>query len=141
MKSRPARADLKRSLQSKRSNSLLKKHVFDGGATTNEYPHLKLEIIRLVEGSHLSASDVGQLGIPRTTFCRWYVDIFSVAKLAWDQSPNQNVWNRILMRSGGVNQVGLEGDRTIAARVGGDVHRQGKLLCKGFNVSGCKRMT
>ena len=34
----------------------------------------KLEIIRLVEGSHLSARlTLAKLGIPRTTFYRWYV--------------------------------------------------------------------
>ena len=33
----------------------------------------KLEIIRLVEGSHLSARlTLAKLGIPRTTFYRWY---------------------------------------------------------------------
>ena len=33
----------------------------------------KLEIIRLVEGSHLSARQtLAKLGIPRTTFHRWY---------------------------------------------------------------------
>jgi hypothetical protein len=61
------------------------------------------------------------LGIPRTTFCRWYIDIFSVAKLAWDQSPKPKRLEPHSMRSGGVNQAALKGDRTIAARVGGDV--------------------
>ena len=33
----------------------------------------KLEIIRLVEESHLSARQtLAKLGIPRTTFYRWY---------------------------------------------------------------------
>ena len=33
----------------------------------------KLEIIRLVESSHLSARQtLAKLGIPRTTFYRWY---------------------------------------------------------------------
>jgi hypothetical protein len=33
----------------------------------------KLEIIRLVEGSHLPAKrTLDRLGIPRTTFLRWY---------------------------------------------------------------------
>ncbi len=36
-------------------------------------PSEKLEIIRLVEGSHLSARlTLAKLGIPRTTFYRWY---------------------------------------------------------------------
>ena len=35
-------------------------------------PAEKLEIIRLVEGSHLSARQtLDQLGIPKTTFYRW----------------------------------------------------------------------
>ena len=33
----------------------------------------KLEIIKLVEGSHLSARQtLSKLGLPRTTFYRWY---------------------------------------------------------------------
>ncbi len=33
----------------------------------------KLEITRLVEGSHLSARQtLAKLGLPRTTFYRWY---------------------------------------------------------------------
>ena len=35
----------------------------------------KLEIIRTVEGSHLPAKQtLDMLGIPRTTFYRWYVN-------------------------------------------------------------------
>ena len=58
----------------------------------------KLEIIRLVEGSHLSARQtLVKLGIPRTTFYRWYDRYLQrgVAGLT-DQSPKPNhVWNRI----------------------------------------------
>ena len=58
----------------------------------------KLEIIRLVENSHLSARRTLQkLGIPRSTFNRWY-DRFlagSVDALE-DRRPRPNrVWNRI----------------------------------------------
>jgi len=58
----------------------------------------KLEIIQLVEGSHLSARQtLVKLGIPRTTFYRWYDRYLQrgEAGLA-DQSPKPNhVWNRI----------------------------------------------
>ncbi|SLN71710.1 Integrase core domain protein [Roseovarius litorisediminis] len=58
----------------------------------------KLEIIRLVEESHLSARQtLAKLGIPRTTFYRWYDRYLQrgEAGLA-DQSPKpKHVWNRI----------------------------------------------
>ena len=58
----------------------------------------KLELIRLVEGSHLSARQtLAKLGIPRTTFYRWY-DRYLLRGEAGlqDQSPKPaHVWNRI----------------------------------------------
>ena len=58
----------------------------------------KLEIIRLVEGSHLSARQtLAKLGIPRTTFYRWY-DRYVEGGLdaLADRSPcPKSVWNRI----------------------------------------------
>jgi len=58
----------------------------------------KLEIIRLVEQSHLPAKrTLDKLGIPRTTFYRWY-DRYSAGGLAAlkDKSPKPGrVWNRI----------------------------------------------
>ena len=58
----------------------------------------KLEIIRLVEQSHLpSKRTLDKLGIPRTTFYRWY-DRYSAGGLAAlkDKSPKPGrVWNRI----------------------------------------------
>ncbi len=58
----------------------------------------KLEIIRLVEGSHLSARlTLAKLGIPRTTFYRWY-DRYLLRGEAGlqDQSPKpKHVWNRV----------------------------------------------
>ena len=58
----------------------------------------KLEIIRLVEESHLSARQtLAKLGIPRTTFYRWYDRYLLRGEggLA-DQSPKpKHVWNRI----------------------------------------------
>jgi transposase-like protein len=58
----------------------------------------KLEIIRLVEQSYLSIKQtLDKLGIPRTTFYRWY-DRYQVGGLEAleDQSPRPlHVWNRI----------------------------------------------
>ena len=60
----------------------------------------KLEIIRLVEQSHLPAKrTLDKLGIPRTTFYRWY-DRYLAGGLAAlkDKSPKPGrVWNRIPM--------------------------------------------
>lgn len=58
----------------------------------------KLEIIRLVEQSHLPAKQtLDKLGIPRATFYRWYDKFRSGGVLALeDHSPNpKRVWNRI----------------------------------------------
>tara|TARA_B110000196_G_scaffold41725_1_gene31966 strand:- start:75 stop:1055 length:981 start_codon:yes stop_codon:yes gene_type:complete len=58
----------------------------------------KLEIIDLVEGSHLSARQtLAMLGIPRTTFYRWYDRYLMRGEAGLeDQSPKpKHVWNRI----------------------------------------------
>jgi len=58
----------------------------------------KLEIIRLVEGSHLPTKrTLDKLGIPRTTFYRWYDRYLSGGPEALeDRSPRPlRVWNRI----------------------------------------------
>ena len=58
----------------------------------------KLEIIRLVEQSHLSAGlTLAKLGILRTTFYRWYNRHLQRGEASLqDQSPNPRyVWNRI----------------------------------------------
>ena len=58
----------------------------------------KLEIIRLVEQSHLPAKQtLDTLGIPRTTFYRWYDRFLTGGPEALeDQSPKPSrVWNRI----------------------------------------------
>jgi transposase-like protein len=58
----------------------------------------KLETIRLVEGSHLSARQtLAKLGIPRTTFYRWYDRHLQRGEAGLkDQAPKPNhVWNRI----------------------------------------------
>ncbi len=58
----------------------------------------KLEIIRLVEESHLSARrTLAKLGIPRTTFYRWYDRYLQRGEAGLqDRSPKPNhVWNRV----------------------------------------------
>ncbi len=58
----------------------------------------KLEIIQLVEQSHLSVRrTLDQIGIPRATFYRWY-DLYRTGgpEALEDRSPKPNrVWNRI----------------------------------------------
>ena len=57
-----------------------------------------LEIITLVEGSHLSARQtLAKLGVPRTTFYRWYDRYLQRGEVGLkDQSPKpKHVWNRI----------------------------------------------
>jgi len=58
----------------------------------------KLEIIRLVEGSHLPVRrTLAQLGIPRTTFYRWYELFRAGGPEALEDRPSRpgRVWNRI----------------------------------------------
>jgi transposase-like protein len=58
----------------------------------------KLEIIKLVEGSHLSARQtLSKLGLPRPTFYRWYDRYLKRGEAGLhDQAPKPaHVWNRI----------------------------------------------
>ena len=58
----------------------------------------KLEIIRLVERSHLPARrTLEQLGIPRRTFCRWYDRYLDGGLEALEDRPSapSRIWNRI----------------------------------------------
>ena len=58
----------------------------------------KLEIIRIVEQSHLPARrTLEQLGIPRRTFCRWYDRYLDGGPEALEDRPSapNRVWNRI----------------------------------------------
>ena len=58
----------------------------------------KLEIIRLVEQSHLPTKQtIDRLGVPRTTFYRWYDKYLTGgADALEDRSPKPSrVWNRI----------------------------------------------
>ena len=81
-------------------NRLLKKSVIGGwGGRRMRYPASeKLEIIRLVEQSHLPVKrTLDKLGIPRATFYRWY-DRYQTGgpEALDDRSPRPDrVWNRI----------------------------------------------
>ncbi len=58
----------------------------------------KLEIIRLVEQSHLPVTrTLGMLGIPRTTFYRWYDRYRTESPEALEDRPPRpaRVWNSI----------------------------------------------
>lgn len=58
----------------------------------------KLEIIRLVEQSHLPTKrTIDKLGIPRTTFYRWYDKYLTGGVEALEDRPPKplRVWNRI----------------------------------------------
>ena len=58
----------------------------------------KLEIIQLVEQSHLPVSrTLDKLGIPRPTFYRWYDRFLEGGPEALDDRPSapNRVWNRI----------------------------------------------
>ena len=58
----------------------------------------KLEIIKLVEGSHLPAKQtLNRLGIARRTFYRWYDRYLEGGPDALEDKPSRpnRVWNRI----------------------------------------------
>ncbi|MDT6940948.1 IS3 family transposase [Brucella pseudogrignonensis] len=78
---------------------LKKKHDRGWGRRRMRYPATeKLEIIRLVEQSHLSARQtLEKLGIPRPTFYRWYSRFLAhgVEGLEERTSAASRVWNRI----------------------------------------------
>ncbi len=78
---------------------LKKKHARGWGRPRMRYPASeKLEIIRLVEESHLSARrTLAKLGIPRTTFYRWYDRYLQRGEAGLqDRSPRpKHVWNRV----------------------------------------------
>ena len=97
----------------------------------------KLEIIRLVEGSHLSARQtLAKLNIPRTTFYRWYDRYRQRGEAGLkDQSPKpKHVWNRIPDAVRKDRQAGFDRDGAVAARAGGDVHGYRKLFVSEASV-------
>ncbi|MGH1460377.1 MAG: IS3 family transposase [Paracoccaceae bacterium] len=78
---------------------LKKKHARGWGRPRMRYAASeKLEIIKLVEESHLSARQtLAKLGIPRTTFYRWYDRYLQRGEAGLrDRSPKpKHVWNRV----------------------------------------------
>ncbi|QDM20519.1 IS3 family transposase [Tardiphaga sp. vice154] len=78
---------------------LKKKHERGWGGRGMRYPASeKAEIIDLVEGSHLPAKrTLDKLGIPRSTFYRWYDRYLEggIEALADRRSRPDRVWNRI----------------------------------------------
>src|SRR6187402_3818742 len=75
------------------------KHDRGWGRRRMRYPASeKLEIIRIVEQSHLPAKrTLDQLGIARRTFYRWYDRFLEGGPEALDDRPSapNRVWNRI----------------------------------------------
>ncbi|WBQ12929.1 IS3 family transposase [Hyphomonadaceae bacterium BL14] len=80
-------------------NRLLKKHDRGWGGRRMRYPASeKLEIIRIVEQSHLPAKvTLDKLGIARRTFYRWYDRYLEGGPEALEDRPSapSRVWNRI----------------------------------------------
>jgi len=80
-------------------NRLLKKHDRGWARRRMRYPASeKLEIIRIVEQSHLPAKrTLDQLGIARRTFYRWYDRFLEGGPEALEDRPSApgRVWNRI----------------------------------------------
>ena len=88
----------------------------------------KLEIIRIVEQSSLSARrTLEQIGVPRATFYRWYDQYLDRRPEALEDRPSGpgRVWNRIpdefATRS---SRLALEQSELVAARTGGALHRR-----------------
>ena len=112
---------------------LKKKHDRGWGRPRMRYhPSEKLEIIRLVEGSHLSARQtLAKMGLPRTTFYRWYDRYLQRGEAGLqDQSPKpKNVWNRIpdtVRRK--VVKLALKETELSPRETGGDLHGSEPLL-------------
>jgi transposase-like protein len=80
-------------------NQLIKKACSELGRRRMRYPALeKLAIIRLVERSHLPTKrTLEKLGIPRTTFYRWYDRYPALGEAGLEDRRPQpgRVWNRI----------------------------------------------
>ena len=104
-----------------------KKHDRGWGGRGMRYPASeKVEIIRLVEHSHLPATrTLDKLGIPRATFYRWY-DRYrdgGPEALGDRRSRPDRVWNRIPDDPGPDHRPGARPARTLPTRTGGALHR------------------
>ena len=117
----------------------------------------KIEIIRLVEQSHLPIRQtLDKIGIPRAIFYRWY-DLYQTdgPEALENRSPRpRRVWNRIsdairaeiardplseaekVAVGGQARAACARAARAVAPRIGGVLHGYGKVLCiGGFGVS------
>jgi transposase-like protein len=86
----------------------------------------KLEIIRLVEQSHLpTRQTLDKLGIPRRTFARWYARYLDGGPEALEDRPSapSRVWNRLPddVRKQIIDMAGKQ--RALAARAGDQIYR------------------
>ena len=96
----------------------------------------KLEIIRLVEGSHLPVRrTLARIGVPVTTFYRWYDRYRERGLEGLDDRPPKpgRVWNRIpdpvRERVLALARAGLK-IREIAAQIGVSRQRVEQILVK-----------
>lgn len=93
----------------------------------------KLEIIRLIENSHLPAKQtLDKLGIPRRTFYRWYDRYLEQGEdgLVDRASHPGRVWNKIPENIRGDLLVMALGISELSAGVGRTVHGYSKaILC------------
>ncbi len=91
----------------------------------------KLEIIRIVEQSHLPAKrTLDQLGVARRTFYRWYDRYLEGGPEALADRPSgpSRVWNRIgedVQQQ--IVEMALE-QTELSPRAGGALHRREALL-------------
>ena len=96
----------------------------------------KLEIIRLVERSHLPAKrTLAQLGIPRTSFYRWYDRYLTGGPEALEDRRSRpgQVWNRIPDEvRDRIVQLKLDETDLSPRGTGCPVHRHRGLLCIGI---------
>jgi putative transposase len=94
----------------------------------------KLEIIRIVEQSHLPAKrTLDQLGIARRTFYRWYDRYLEGGPEALEDRPSapSRVWNRIGPTSRTRSSNGAGAVRAEPPGTGGALHRREALLRVG----------
>jgi transposase-like protein len=83
----------------------------------------KLEIIRIVEQSHLPAKQtLDQLGVARRTFYRWYDRYLEGGPEALEDRPSapSRVWNRV---GEDIQDHGSGAIRAVSARAGGAIYR------------------
>src|SRR6516165_8304601 len=106
-------------------------------------PSDKTEIIRLVEQSHLPARrTLERLGIPRSSFYRWYDRYQRGGPEALADRPSRpdRVWNRIPEPiRGQIIDLALEEPELSPRELAARFYRRGKILClRSLGVSASK---